>query len=154
MSEPKVCGIGDLLSIFEEFLEPSDVLAAKLMSQISTAITKERLKLHMSQKDFAEHIHANQSLISRWEHGDYNFSIKKLSDIASSLNLDVNIVFHSISECKISEEFSGSFATTKTIYYSIKGEKDSKPQIYAQNSNSLATIPMVKEDLNKYVTVR
>lgn len=154
MSEKKAYGLEDLLSVFEEFLDPSDVLAAKLMAQISTAITKERLKLHMNQKDFANHIHASQSLISRWEHGDYNFSIKKLSEVAASLNLDVDIFFHSISESNAPGIFSKSFTATKTISYSAKNNINSMLEVYTQNSNSLSTAPIMKEDTSKYVTIR
>lgn len=83
--------IDSLLNLFEEYLEPSDVLLSKLMAQISTAITRERLKKRMTQADFAKYISASQSLVSRWEQGDYNFSLKKIAEIAVSLNLDVNI---------------------------------------------------------------
>ena len=83
--------IDDLFSMFSDTLSPEDVMTAKLISQISSTITKERLNLNMNQTDFAEHIGASQSLVSRWEHGDYNFSLKKLSEIAVKLDLDVNI---------------------------------------------------------------
>ena len=81
----------DLLEMFSEVLDPEDVLTSKLMAQISSAITSERLRLQMSQEKFAEYIGVAQSLVSRWEHGNYNFSIKKLSEIAVKLNLDVNL---------------------------------------------------------------
>ena len=82
--------IEDLLSLFSETLTPADVLSAKLMAQFSNAITSERLNLNMSQKDFAKHINATQSLISRWECGDYNFSINKIAEIAAKLDLNVD----------------------------------------------------------------
>ncbi len=94
MNNKYECSVEDLFELFSENLEPTDVLSAKLMAQISTSITRERIKLHMGQKEFAKHINASQSLVSRWEHGDYNFSIKKLADIASRLDLDVDIAIH------------------------------------------------------------
>ena len=66
------------------------MLSAKLMAQFSNAITSERLNLNMSQQDFAKHISATQSLISRWECGDYNFSINKIAEIAAKLDLNVD----------------------------------------------------------------
>lgn len=106
MNKNKSCTIDDLLALFEDVLSPADVLSAKLMGQISSAITKERLALNLTQKEFASHINATQSLISRWECGDYNFSVNKIAEIASKLDLDVNItmthlnhsVFHSSDE--------------------------------------------------------
>ena len=90
MNEKKMCGVEDLLSLFEESLNPEDVLTAKLMAQVSSAITNERLHLQMSQQEFAKYIGVPQSLISRWEHGDYNFSIRKISEIMAKLNFDVD----------------------------------------------------------------
>lgn len=83
--------IEDLFTMFSDTLEPADVLTSKLMAQISSAITKERLSRQMSQEKFAEYIGVGQSLVSRWEHGNYNFSIRKLSEIAVKLNLDVDL---------------------------------------------------------------
>lgn len=86
----KKTNVEDLFSLFSETLTPADVLSAKLMAQFSNAITSERLNLNMSQKDFAKHINATQSLISRWECGDYNFSINKIAEIAVKLDLNVD----------------------------------------------------------------
>ena len=83
-------GIHDLLALFEDTLSPVDALTSKLMAQISSEITKERLKLGMNQSEFAKYIGATQSLVSRWEHGDYNFSIKKIAEVAVALNMDVD----------------------------------------------------------------
>ena len=78
MSKNVKCGIQDLFGLFEEILSPADVLSAKLMAQISGIITKERIKRHMTQSEFAGYLNVTQSQISRWEHGDYNFSLEKI----------------------------------------------------------------------------
>ena len=93
MSDKEYNTSNDLFNLFEDFLDPSDVLLSKLMSQTSVAITKERIKRGINQSDFAEYIKASPSLVSRWEQGDYNFSLKKISEIAAALGLDVNISF-------------------------------------------------------------
>lgn len=85
------CGVGDLLTLFEDALSPADVLVSKLMAQASTALTKERLRLHMDQSEFAKHIGVMQSQVSRWEQGDYNFSLDEIATMAAKLNLDVNL---------------------------------------------------------------
>lgn len=120
MNKSSICGIEDLLQLFEETLSPSDILVSKLMAQISTAITKERLRLHMTQSEFSEYIGSSQSLVSRWEHGDYNFTIKKIAEIAVKLNLDVNIEMRNMSLYQSAESFMSklSFPQTTTMYYS------------------------------------
>lgn len=119
MSKNAKCNINDLFDLFSESLAASDVLASKLMSQISSAITKERIKLSMNQNDFAKHLNVSQSEISRWEHGDYNFSLKKISQIAEKLDMDIDIIFTNMSVKKNMEyeSFSNS-PSTYTIMYS------------------------------------
>lgn len=82
--------LDDLFNLFSDTLNPSDVLAAKAMSSASKSITKERVRLNLTQSQFAEKLHVKQSLISRWESGQCNFSIQKLSEIAAEL--DMNLV--------------------------------------------------------------
>ncbi len=101
MSKKITSNIDELLSLFSETLSPADVLSAKLMAQFSNAVTAKRLKLNMSQKDFAKHIDATQSLISRWECGDYNFSLNKIAEVAAKLDLDVDL---KITDCTSSVE--------------------------------------------------
>lgn len=91
MNENKSCDIQDLLDLFEETLSPSDVLAAKLISQFTTAIVNERLRLHMNQTEFAKLIGVSQAQVSQWERGNYNFSLRKIAEIVSALNLDASI---------------------------------------------------------------
>ena len=56
MNKTQTPGINELLSLFAETLTPADVLSAKLISQFSNSITSERLRLNMSQKQFADYI--------------------------------------------------------------------------------------------------
>lgn len=106
MSDKEYNTSNDLFNLFEDFLDPSDVLLSKLMSQTSVAITKERIKRGMNQSDFAEYIKASPSLVSRWEQGDYNFSLKKISEIAAALGLDVNISFCNASLSRVGTAIS------------------------------------------------
>lgn len=140
MNNKYECSVEDLFELFSENLEPADVLSAKLMAQISTSITRERIKLHMGQKEFAKHINASQSLVSRWEHGDYNFSIKKLADIASRLDLDVNIAIHQkITRASYS---SGSYILVRTSYNKTSAKKQ---QTYS--------VSQYYQEVKKYATV-
>lgn len=138
MNNPYACSMEELFHLFSGSLDASDALSAKLMAQISAAITRERIKLGMNQADFAEYIGASQSQISRWEHGDYNFSIKKLSEIAAKLNLNVNLLItnrasfpesypseiHTCTVC-YNGNISNSASCTYTISsYSKGGEKN------------------------------
>ena len=144
-------GIDELLSFFQDTLSPADVLSSKMMAQISTAITKERLKLHMNQADFAKHIHASQSLVSRWESGDYNFTIQKIAEIAASLNLDVDITLHDANTQNTQSiaYSSSSSGFTKTIYCSQKNNYSSR-SFSEMTSNNFSK----KQEDSNYASVR
>ena len=50
----KLAKLEDLLNLFADIVSPEDVMYAKIMAQISSAIAKERITLGMSQKEFAK----------------------------------------------------------------------------------------------------
>jgi len=119
--------LDDLLSLFAETLSPSEVLSSKAMAEASKSITKERLRLGMNQTEFADYIHVKQSLISRWESGQYNFSIQKLSEIAASLDMDLSVKLRRKPELKYSynEHYCQSCPITNSYNY-VRREQQKK----------------------------
>lgn len=87
----KSVGMDKLLELFQDHISVADVLSARGMSEISSAIAKRRLELGMTQKDFAEYMGVSQAMVSKWEGGDYNFSVKSLAEVAEKLDLDMQI---------------------------------------------------------------
>ena len=86
--------MNDLLKLLTKNISDSDLLAAYKLSEISMAITRERVSRNMSQQEFAEFMGVSQGMVSKWENGDYNFTIEKLAEIASKLdmNLELNLI--------------------------------------------------------------
>ena len=60
------------------------------LSLISAAIELRRKDLGMNQKQFASFMGVSQAMISKWESGEYNFTINTLNGICNKLNLDFN----------------------------------------------------------------
>lgn len=88
----KYCAnLKDVLELFEDDLSEADIVSSKLLSSISSAIVKSRVDMGKTQKEFAEHMHVSQSMVSKWESADYNFSVKALAEIASKLELDISL---------------------------------------------------------------
>lgn len=85
--------LNELLSLFDESLSTEDIIAAKILADVSEKIVKQRVEMGMTQKQFARFMGVSQGMISKWESADYNFSVKALAEIASKLNLDLNICF-------------------------------------------------------------
>ena len=154
MAKNNSSSIQDLLELFEDTLSTSDILTSKLVAQITTAIVKERLKLHMNQTEFAKRIGVSQAQVSQWEKGDYNFSLRKIAEIVSALDLDVNIMVSDPRthrpDYTITHNSNSSF--TKTIVYSA----DEKSFVTARSphgkQNILSTRDFIKED-KKHVAV-
>ena len=72
-------------------LTKEQVKKLELIHEISMAIVRERKKLGMNQTEFAKFIGVPQGMVSKWESGEYNFTLENISNIFVKLNLDVNI---------------------------------------------------------------
>ena len=62
-----------------------------LKGKIAAAILDKRHDMNMNQNEFANYMNVSQSMISKWESGEYNFScesIEQLRKIGISLSLE------------------------------------------------------------------
>lgn len=134
----------DLLDLFEDVVQPEDIMYAKISSQASRSIAKERLRLNMNQKEFADYIHSQQSLISRWESGDYNFSLRKLSEI--SVALDMNLHIFMTPRCLQKQLFR--FPDT-TICSGWTNVHKMQPKIPAQKKLSYCTVTVYSHSFSE-----
>lgn len=68
----------------------SDVELKKIrdLSIISAAIELRRKDLGMNQKQFAEFMGVSQAMVSKWECGEYNFTINTLIEICDKLGME------------------------------------------------------------------
>lgn len=64
-----------------------------MLYNISTKILSERQKKSATQKEFGDFMGVSQVMISKWESGDYNFSVKQICDICAKLNITPTISF-------------------------------------------------------------
>lgn len=80
--------INDWLQLFAENFSTAQLAAAEILSEISRVITNTRISKKMTQTEFASFMGVSQSMVSKWENGDYNFTIEKIIEIADKLDLD------------------------------------------------------------------
>lgn len=76
--------------------------AASLMCDVSTALVEYRRKNSLSQKKLAEKLDVGQSMVSKYESGDYNWTIRSLVEVSSKLGLDLTL---SIDEKEMTPKF-------------------------------------------------
>lgn len=91
MEQKNTVGLDELLKIFEEDVTLAYIDAAKYLGKISAAIVNRRMELQMTQKEFAQYINVSQGMVSKWEGGNYNFTIKGLAEIADKLEMELYI---------------------------------------------------------------
>lgn len=87
--------VNQLIEAMSQTLSSSDIVTAEQLAKISSVIVSNRLERGMNQKQFAEFIGVSQGMISKWESGEYNFTIEALANICNKLNLDFDVNIYS-----------------------------------------------------------
>ena len=85
---------GDLINELASNLSASDLKEALCLSDIAFKICHKRISMGMSQKEFADYLGVSQGMVSRWENGDYNFTVATLCNLCCKLGLDLDIQIH------------------------------------------------------------
>lgn len=76
-----------LLSALSSTLDDEELTFLTLQAIIAAEISTKRQELKLSQKEFAKKMGVTQSLVSRWENGDTNYTLQTLVRISSFLGL-------------------------------------------------------------------
>ena len=72
---------------------PQEKLASeRIRAVIGAKINLKRLEMEMDQKAFAKYMGVTQGLVSRWESGNYNFTISNLASICQKLNPGLDVI--------------------------------------------------------------
>lgn len=67
-------------------LNEVELTSIKQLALISAKIEMKRSEMKMSQKEFAKFMGVSQTMVSKWESGEYNFSIGTLVEICDKLD--------------------------------------------------------------------
>ena len=88
MSKKSIASFEDLMQAIVKQMSPVEVLQTSIRLEISRMIREARKRSGMSQKEFASKM--TQSLVSRWESGECNYTVDTLAQICLALNLTMN----------------------------------------------------------------
>lgn len=91
MNTEACASLDDLFAALSNEITKEDIIYAKSTAQIVSSLIKERINNNMTQAEFAQKLNVKQSMISRWETGSNNFTVKTLSKIAADLDMDLYI---------------------------------------------------------------
>lgn len=81
--------VTDLIDVIASKMGEAELAELTTLMEISSSISSQRKAKGLTQKEFAAKVGVSQGMVSRWESGDYNFSIKILSQIAVALDLEL-----------------------------------------------------------------
>lgn len=62
-----------------------------LLNQVSIAVVEYRMKHDLSQSELAKCLGISQAMVSKYESGDYNFSIKALFELMHKLDISFHL---------------------------------------------------------------
>lgn len=82
----------ELFTALIKDISAQDIKTALVQSQISTAITNERIHRKMTHVEFAGLLGVTPEKLWLYEQGDYNFTILELSNIFAKLDMNYEIV--------------------------------------------------------------
>lgn len=80
-------------NLLHQYFTDSEIIAHRKQAAISSRLEMWRVEHKMTQKQFAEFVGVTQAMVSKWESGEYNFTIKTLSELSDKLGIDINQLF-------------------------------------------------------------
>lgn len=85
--------LNELLHLLTDDIPADELEADIVLADIAGKLSAERIRRDMSQSEFAKLLGVNQSMVSKMESGDCNFTIRKLIQIAHKLSLPCRVLF-------------------------------------------------------------
>lgn len=128
-----------MAELFGEHSKAIDYLS-DLQFSFANLIFSERLKREKNQTEFAKELGVSQGMLSRWESGDGNFTLKVIAEVADKLEMKPVLQFASISAL-------GNFNNTKVKVIS-RPEKKIMTGIESDKENNKSFLSVVKRNEN------
>lgn len=95
-----------LLSALCETISDSELLLSAHQSDIAAAIAAKRISMKMNQAAFAKMLNVSQGMVSRWESGMVNFTLKTLVELSQKLAMKLTVKLEDVPaslSCSVSE---------------------------------------------------
>lgn len=102
-----------LSKLFQTVMTPAERSANRQLALISAAIEMWRTEHNMTQAAFAEFMGVTQVMVSKWESGEYNFTVKTLSGISTKINIPLDVLFSGNLDTHAYESYEPMCSKTK-----------------------------------------
>ncbi|MDR2898792.1 MAG: helix-turn-helix domain-containing protein [Clostridiales bacterium] len=100
MNNKKLVYAVDVVNALADKLTLADLYSAHAISEVSVAIFKKRVSLGLTQKELGEKLGVKQSMISKWENGDYNFTLETIAEICAKMDMVINLRIEDYADIK------------------------------------------------------
>lgn len=88
----KLVNVGDgYLNKLCADMSPSKSYYYDIQYTLSTTLLEYRLKHNMTLKEMSSYLEVTPKMLSKYESGDYNFSLSQICDICEKLNLKLSL---------------------------------------------------------------
>ena len=78
-----------LTEAIESKFTTAELMTCNTLAKLSCLIANKRISMGMDQKEFAQFMEVSEYMVSRWERGDYDFTISLLAHIADKFDMDI-----------------------------------------------------------------
>lgn len=86
----KLSNAYDIIESLQSEITTSDSYYYDILYKISTAVFENRISKDMNQNEFSNLLGVSQAMISKYESGDYNFTIKQVCKLCEKLDLHID----------------------------------------------------------------
>lgn len=90
----------EFANLVGEYLGKKDLYSIKMKTNMATMIMNVRYAKKMNQSEFAAFMGVTQGMVSKWESGEYNFSVEAIAEICAKIALIPALEFKSENEYK------------------------------------------------------
>lgn len=80
--------LSDLGHALAKTMSKSDLKEVAIKLELADTIRQKRLEKRMNQSQFSKFMGVTQPMVSKWESGEYNFTIQTLLEISNKLKMD------------------------------------------------------------------
>ena len=118
-----------MAELFGEHSKALDYLS-DLQFSFSNLIFSERLKREKNQTDFAKDLGVSQGMLSRWESGDGNFTLKLIAEVADKLRMKPSLTFAPTNALSSIEETKVEVLPSETKKRTTEFERAEDPVVF------------------------
>ena len=117
-------GLADAYNTLERLVPEKNIAESyyyDILYKVSTAVFEKRLANNMNQTEFSGLLGVSQAMVSKYESGDYNFTIKQICKLCEKLDLSIDFSLSPVNSEKNSISYKEE-AEEVSINYEVLGE--------------------------------